>query len=239
MKGSAIIIGAGPGLGSSLAKKFAKEGHHVFAVRRERNSRKLNLLCNEINESGGLATARPSDARDEEQVKNLFSEVAKSGQIDLVVFNIGANVFFPIEDTTSRVFRKIWEMGTFAGFLVGREAAKYMKNKGTIIFTGATASIRGGSGFAAFSSAKFGLRAVAQSLARELGPKGIHVVHTIIDGAIDHPWIKENFPEIYKLKKVDGILKPDDIAEAYYNLHIQKKNAWTHELDLRPYMEKF
>ncbi len=239
MKGSAIIIGAGPGLGSSLAKKFAKEGHHVFAVRRERNSRKLNLLCNEINESGGLATARPSDARDEEQVKNLFSEVAKSGQIDLVVFNIGANVFFPIEDTTSRVFRKIWEMGTFAGFLAGREAAKYMKNKGTIIFTGATASIRGGSGFAAFSSAKFGLRAVAQSLARELGPKGIHVVHTIIDGAIDHPWIKENFPEIYKLKKVDGILKPDDIAEAYYNLHLQKKNAWTHELDLRPYMEKF
>ena len=239
MKGSAIIIGAGPGLGSSLAKKFAKEGHHVFAVRRERNSRELNLLCNEINESGGLATARPSDARDEEQVKNLFSEVAKSGQIDLVVFNIGANVFFPIEDTTSRVFRKIWEMGTFAGFLVGREAAKYMKNKGTIIFTGATASMRGGSGFAAFSSAKFGLRAVAQSLARELGPKGIHVVHTIIDGAIDHPWIKENFPEIYKLKKVDGILKPDDIAEAYYNLHIQKKNAWTHELDLRPYMEKF
>ena len=239
MKGSAIIIGAGPGLGSSLAKKFAKEGHHVFAVRRERNSRKLNLLCNEINESGGLATARPSDARDEEQVKNLFSEVAKSGQIDLVVFNIGANVFFPIEDTTSRVFRKIWEMGTFAGFLAGREAAKYMKNKGTIIFTGATASMRGGSGFAAFSSAKFGLRAVAQSLARELGPKGIHVVHTIIDGAIDHPWIKENFPEIYKLKKVDGILKPDDIAEAYYNLHLQKKNAWTHELDLRPYMEKF
>ena len=239
MKGSAIIIGAGPGLGSSLAKKFAKEGHHVFAVRRERNSKELNLLCNEINESGGLATARPSDARDEEQVKNLFSEVAKSGQIDLVVFNIGANVFFPIEDTTSRVFRKIWEMGTFAGFLAGREAAKYMKNKGTIIFTGATASIRGGSGFAAFSSAKFGLRAVAQSLARELGPKGIHVVHTIIDGAIDHPWIKENFPEIYKLKKVDGILKPDDIAEAYYNLHLQKKNAWTHELDLRPYMEKF
>ena len=239
MKGSAIIIGAGPGLGSSLAKKFAKEGHHVFAVRRERNSRKLNLLCNEINESGGLATARPSDARDEEQVKNLFSEVAKSGQIDLVVFNIGANVFFPIEDTTSRVFRKIWEMGTFAGFLVGREAAKHMKDKGTIIFTGATASMRGGSGFAAFSSAKFGLRAVAQSLARELGPKGIHVAHTVIDGAIDHPWIKENFPDIHKLKDVDGILNPDHIAEAYYNLHLQEKTAWTHELDLRPYMEKF
>ena len=239
MKGSVIIIGAGPGLGSSLARKFAKEGNHVFAVRRERHSEELNSLCDEIKESGGSATAIPSDAREEEQVISLFSEVAKSGPIDCVVFNIGANVFFSIEETTSRVFRKIWEMGTFAGFLVGREAAKHMKDKGTIIFTGATASMRGGSGFAAFSSAKFGLRAVAQSLARELGPKGIHVAHTIIDGAIDHPWIKENFPDIYKLKEVDGILNPDDIAEAYYNLHLQEKTAWTHELDLRPYMEKF
>ena len=239
MKGSVIIIGAGPGLGSSLAKKFAKEGHHVFVVRRERHSEELNSLCDEIKEFGGSATAIPSDAREEEQVISLFSEVAKSGPIDCVVFNIGANVFFSIEETTSRVFRKIWEMGTFAGFLVGREAAKHMKDKGTIIFTGATASMRGGSGFAAFSSAKFGLRAVAQSLARELGPKGIHVAHTVIDGAIDHPWIKENFPDIYKLKEVDGILNPDDIAEAYYNLHLQEKTAWTHELDLRPYMEKF
>ena len=239
MKGSVIIIGAGPGLGSSLARRFAKEGHHVFIVRRERHSEELNLLCNEIQESGGSATAIPTDAREEEQVISLFSKVAKSGPIDCVIFNIGANVFFSIEETTSRVFRKIWEMGTFAGFLVGREAAKHMKDKGTIIFTGATASMRGGSGFAAFSSAKFGLRAVAQSLARELGPKGIHVAHTIIDGAIDHPWIKENFPDIYKLKEVDGILNPDHIAEAYYNLHLQEKTAWTHELDLRPYMEKF
>ena len=239
MKGSVIIIGAGPGLGSSLARKFAKEDHDVFVVRRERHSEELNSLCDEIKESGGSATAIPTDAREEEQVISLFSKVAKSGPIDCVIFNIGANVFFSIEETTSRVFRKIWEMGTFAGFLVGREAAKHMKDKGTIIFTGATASMRGGSGFAAFSSAKFGLRAVAQSLARELGPKGIHVAHTVIDGAIDHPWIKENFPDIYKLKEVDGILNPDDIAEAYYNLHLQEKTAWTHELDLRPYMEKF
>jgi NAD(P)-dependent dehydrogenase (short-subunit alcohol dehydrogenase family) len=239
LKGSVIIIGAGPGLGSSLARKFAKEGHHVFAVRRERHTQELNSLCDEIKDSEGLATAMPADARDEEQVKNLFSEISKSGSIDCLVFNIGANVFFPIEETTSRVFRKVWEMATFAGFLAGREAAKHMKDKGTIIFTGATASKRGGSGFAAFSSAKFGLRALAQSLARELGPKGIHVAHTIIDGAIDHPWIKENFPDTYKLKEVDGILNPDHIAEAYYNLHLQKKTAWTHELDLRPYMEKF
>ena len=132
-------------------------------------------------------------------------------------------------------------MATFAGFLTGKEAAKYMlKNKkGTIIFTGATASMRGSSGFSAFASAKFGLRAVAQSMARELGPKGIHVAHTVIDGAIDHPWIKENFPDIYELKKKDGILKPDEIAQVYLDLHNQKKSVWTHEIDLRPYMEKF
>ena len=130
-------------------------------------------------------------------------------------------------------------MATLSGFLVGKEAAKHMKNKGTIIFTGATASVRGASGFSAFSSAKFGLRALAQSLARELGPQGIHVVHTIIDGAKDHPWIKENFPDTYKLKEVDGILNPDHIAETYYNLHLQEKSVWTQEIDLRPYMEKF
>ena len=142
-KGSVIIIGAGPGLGSSLARKFAKEGHHVFVVRRERNASALDELCNEIESSGGNATAIPTDARDEEQVINLFSKISEHGQIDCVIFNIGANVFFPIKETTARVFKKVWEMATFAGFLVGRESAKHMKNNGTIIFTGATASVRG------------------------------------------------------------------------------------------------
>ena len=178
-KGSVIIVGAGPGLGSSLARKFAKEGHHVFVARRERNASALEELSNNINSSGGTATAIPTDARDEDQVINLFAKVSEHGQIDCVIFNIGANVFFPIKDTTARVFKKVWEMATLSGFLVGREAAKHMKNKGTIIFTGATASVRGSSGFSAFSSAKFGLRALAQSLARELGPQGIHVVHTL------------------------------------------------------------
>ena len=238
-KGSVIIVGTGPGLGSSLARKFAKEGHHVFVARRERNAAALDELCDEIKNNGGIATAIATDAREEDQVINLFSKISEHGQIDCVIFNIGANVFFPIKETTARVFKKVWEMATFAGFLVGRESAKHMKNNGTIIFTGATASVRGSSGFSAFSSAKFGLRALAQSLARELGPQGIHVVHTIIDGAIDHPWIEENFPETYKLKEVDGILNPDQIAETYYNLHLQEKSVWTHEIDLRPYMEKF
>ena len=161
--------------------------------------------------------------------------------IDVVIFNPGANVFFPIEDTTSRVFKKVWEMAAFAGFLTGKEAAKYMKkrNHGSIFFTGATASMRGGSGFSAFSSAKFALRAVAQSMARELGPEGIHVAHFVIDGAIDTAFIKETFPDIYALKEKDGILQPEAIAEAYWFVHTQHRSAWTHELDLRPYMEKF
>ena len=239
-KYSAIIIGAGDATGSAITKKFASHGYKVCPARRPRNTDKLDELSSEIIKSGGWSKGFGVDARDEDSIVEFFKEVEEEvAPIDVVVFNPGANVFFPIEETTSRVFRKVWEMATFAGFLVGREAAKHLKDKGTIIFTGATASKRGGAGFAAFSSAKFGLRAVAQSLARELGPKGIHVVHTIIDGAIDHPWIKENFPDIYKLKEVDGILNPDHIAEAYYNLHLQEKTAWTHELDLRPYMEKF
>ena len=131
-KGSVIIIGAGPGLGSSLARKFAKEGHHIFVARRERNASALDELCNEIETSSGTATAIPTDARDEEQVINLFSKASEYGHIDCVIFNIGANVYFPIKDTTARVFKKVWEMATFAGFLVGRESAKHMTNKGTI-----------------------------------------------------------------------------------------------------------
>ena len=236
-----LVIGAGPGLGSSLAQKFSQSGFHVFISRRERNNKDLQKLANSIKKKGLKCTPFAMDARNEEEVQELFKFASKHGKIKCVIFNIGANVYFPIGKTTSRVFRKVWEMATFAGFLTGKEAAKYMlKNKeGTIIFTGATASMRGSSGFSAFSSAKFGLRAIAQSMARELGPKGIHVVHTVIDGAIDHPWIKENFPEIYKLKKKDGILNPDEIAKIYIDLHNQNKSVWTHEVDLRPYIEKY
>jgi NAD(P)-dependent dehydrogenase (short-subunit alcohol dehydrogenase family) len=170
----------------------------------------------------------------------LFERVeAEIAPVEVCVLNIGANVNFPIEETTARVYFKVWEMACFAGFLAGREAAKRMtpRGRGTILFTGATASVRGREGFAAFASAKHGLRALAQSMARELGPKGVHVAHTIIDGAIDTAWIAENFPERYKLKTDDGILNPDHIADAYWGLHAQPRDAWTHELDLRPWME--
>ncbi len=241
-KYSAIIIGAGDATGSALTKKFASHGYKVCPVRRPRNIDKLNKLADDINDSGGWAKGFGVDARDEEEIIKLFVEVEETiAPIDVVIFNPGANVFFPIEDTTSRVFKKVWEMAAFAGFLTGREAAKYMKkrNEGSIFFTGATASMRGSAGFSAFSSAKFALRALAQSMARELGPEGIHVSHFIIDGAIDTAFIKENFPDRYALKEKGGILKPDAIADAYWFAHTQDRTAWTHELDLRPFMEKF
>ena len=241
-KYSAIIIGAGDATGSALTKKFASKGYKVCPVRRARNIEKVNFLADEINNSGGWARGFGIDARVESEIEELFKNVEeKIAPIDVVIFNPGANVYFPITDTTSRVYKKVWEMAAFAGFLSGREATKYMKkrNEGSIFFTGATASVRGGSGFSAFAGAKFALRALSQSMARELGPVGIHVAHFIIDGAIDAAFIKENFPDIYALKEKDGILQPSAIADAYWFVHTQEKNAWTHELDLRPYMEKF
>ena len=237
---SIIVIGAGDATGGAIAKRFAKGGYIAVCTRRKVDS--LEPLIAHIEAEGGRAFGFGSDARDEDQVIELFAQVERDiAPIEAVVFNIGANVFFGIEDTTARVYRKVWEMAAFAGFLTGREAARRMvpRGTGTIIFTGATASMRGSAGFSAFSGAKFALRALAQSMARELGPKGIHVAHSIIDGAIDTAWIAENFPERYRLKDQDGILDPDAIAEAYWQLHIQPKSAWTHELDLRPWIEKF
>ena len=241
-KFSAIIIGAGVSTGSAITRKFSEMGYHVCPVRRERNFSELEKLANGIKEAGYSATSFGVDARDEDAIAKLFKEVEENiAPIDVVVFNPGANVFFPIEDTTARIYKKVWEMAAFAGFLTGREAAKYMKKRGhgSIFFTGATASIRGGAGFSAFSGAKFALRSLSQSMARELGPQGVHVAHFIIDGAIDTPFIKENFPDTYALKEKDGILQPKEIAEAYWNIHVQHPSAWTQEMDLRPYMEKF
>lgn len=239
-KRSAIIIGAGDATGGAIARRFAKAGYATVGTRRSADA--LQPLVAQIQADGGEAYGFGSDARDEDAVIALFEKVeTEIAPVDVFVFNIGANVHFPITETTARVYRKVWEMAAFSGFLTGREAARHMlpRGKGTIIFTGATASLRGGSGFSAFSGAKFALRALAQSMARELGPKGIHVAHSILDGAIDTAWIKENFPERYALKDQDGILQPDAIAEAYWQIHIQDRSAWTHEIDLRPWMETF
>ncbi len=235
---AALIIGAGDALGGAIARRFAREGFTACVVRR--NADKLAPLVDAIRAEGGEAVPFGVDARKEEQMVELVERIERGhGAIEVAVFNIGANVRFPIRETTSRVYFKVWEMGCFAGFLMGREAAKAMvpRGRGTILFTGATASQRGRDGFAAFAGAKHALRALAQSMARELGPQGVHVAHTLIDGAIDTAFIRDNFPERYALKAKDGILDPDAIAENYWQLHRQPRSAWTHELDLRPWRE--
>lgn len=235
-----LVIGAGDATGGAIARRFAREGYTACVTRRREAP--LAPLIEEIEAAGGRARAFGCDARNEDAMVALFDTVeAEVGPLEAVVFNIGANVRFPIRDTTARVYRKVWEMAAFAGFLTGREAARVMvpRQKGTLIFTGATASLRGGPGFSAFAGAKFALRALAQSMARELGPEGIHVAHPVIDGAIDTAFIRDNFPDRYALKDRDGILNPEHIAEQYWMLHCQPRDAWTHELDLRPWMETF
>ncbi len=234
----ALVVGAGEATGAAIARRFAREGYLACVTRR--SAEKLAPLVARIESEGGRARAFGSDARREEEVAAIVQTIEReAGPIEVCVFNVGGNVRFPVRETTERVYRKVWEMAALAGFLVGREAARVMvpRKRGTILFTGATASLRGGKGFAAFAGAKHALRALAQSMARELGPEGIHVAHVVIDGAIDTAFIRENFPERYRLKEQAGILDPDAIAENYWRLHCQPRSAWTHELDLRPWME--
>ncbi len=235
---AALIIGAGEATGGAIARRFAREGYVACVTRR--NADRLKPLVEQIETAGGKARAFGSDARKEEDAVALVQTIERDvGTLEVCVFNVGGNVRFPIRETTARVYTKVWEMAALAGFLAGREAARAMvpRGRGTILFTGATASLRGGKGFAAFAGAKHALRALAQSMARELGPEGIHVAHVLIDGAIDTPFIRDTFPERYALKEKAGILDPEAIAENYWQLHLQQRSAWTHELDLRPWME--
>ena len=239
-KKAILVIGAGDATGGAIARRFAREGYVACMTRR--NVSKLELLVDEIRAAGGAAHGFGSDARREDEMVALFQQIEKDiAPIEVAVFNIGANVRFGITETTARVYHKVWEMACFGGFLMGREAAKVMlpRQRGTIIFTGATASLRGREGFAAFAGAKHALRALAQSMARELWPKGIHVAHPIIDGAIDTEFIRTHFPDRYALKDQGGIVNPNSIAEAYWQIHQQPRDAWTHETDLRPWMETF
>jgi NAD(P)-dependent dehydrogenase (short-subunit alcohol dehydrogenase family) len=236
----AVVVGAGDATGGAIAKRFARGGYTVCVARRSQD--KLQPLVDEIRAAGGDAHGFGCDARNEDEVNALFDDIeARIGAIEVLVFNIGANVPASIMEETARKYFKVWEMACFAGFLSARKAAKCMapRGKGTILFTGATASLRGSANFAAFAGAKAALRALAQSMARELGPRGIHVAHVVVDGAIDTAFIRDNFPDRYALKDQDGILNPDHIAESYWMLHQQPRDAWTHELDLRPWMEKF
>ena len=239
-KKAILVIGAGDATGGAVARRFAREGYIACVTRR--SAEKLEPLIAQIRAEGGEAHGFGSDARKEEEMVALVEHIEREiAPIEVAVFNIGANVRFPIVDTTARVYQKVWEMGCFAGFLMGREAARVMlpRGRGTILFTGATASLRGREGFAAFAGAKHALRALAQSMARELWPKGIHVAHPVIDGAIDTEWIRTNFPQRYAHKDQQGILNPDSIAQAYWQIHVQPRDAWTHETELRPWMESW
>jgi len=233
-----LVIGAGDATGGAIARRFAREGYVACVTRR--TAEKLEPLVRQIRAEGGQAHGFGSDARKEDDMVALVQKIEREiAPIEVAVFNIGANVCFGITETTARVYFKVWEMACFAGFLMGREVAKAMlpRGRGTILFTGATASLRGREGFAAFAGAKHGLRALAQSMARELWPRGIHVAHPVIDGAIDTEFIRTNFPDRYALNERQGILSPDHIAEAYWQIHQQPRDAWTHETELRPWLE--
>lgn len=238
------VIGAGDFIGSEIAKRFAAEGFTLFVGRR--NGDKLTPLVKEITSAGGAVFARSLDARKEEEVVAFLSDADKQAPLEVCVFNIGANVNFPLLDTTERVFRKVWEMACYSGFLAGREAARLMlpHGRGSIFFTGATASLRGGIGFAAFASAKFGLRAVAQAAARELWPKNIHVAHLIIDSGVNTAWVKERIKEREGQAVLDNLdpnrlMPPASVAEAYWQLYQQPRSAWVFEQEIRPFGEKW
>jgi len=236
----ALVVGSGDATGWAIARRFAREGYAACMTRR--SAEKLQPLVEEIRSEGGEAHGFASDARNEEQVTELIEHIeSQVGTIEVFVFNIGANVPCSILQETARKYFKVWEMACFAGFLTGQAVARRMvpRRRGTILFTGATAAMRGSANFAAFATAKHGLRALAQSMARELGPMNIHVAHVVIDGAIDTAFIRDNFPARYAEKDQDGILSPGHIADAYWYLHTQPRDTWTFEMDLRPWTERW
>lgn len=232
---SVAVIGAGDFIGAAIVRKFAAEGFAVHAGRR--NGEKLAPLL------GGAVTGRSLDAREPDDVTAFLAEAEAIAPLALVVFNVGANVQFPLIETTDRVFRKVWEMACFAGFVTVREAARIMlpRASGKIFVTGATAGLRGNPGYAAFAAAKAGLRATAQSAARELWPQGIHVAHLVIDAGVDTEWVRARVTERIGAEALaaqpDLLMPPEAVAEAYWALYNQRRAAWTFEQEIRPYGE--
>lgn len=237
-----LVIGAGDGLGSAIAKAFADKGLTVCATRRPRHAAEAEALAARLRADGAQAHGFGVDAREEAEMAALFERIERDiGPLDVVAFNIGANVRHPIRETSAQVHRKVWEMAAHAGFITGREAAARMvpRGRGTIIFTGATASLRGREGFAAFAGAKHALRALAQSMARELGPQGVHVAHVVVDGAMEGPFIAGLLPD-YAARLAEGrVVRTEAAASAWTWLWQQDRSAWTHELDLRPWSESW
>ena len=239
--GSALVIGVGAeaGLGAQLAHRFAQEGFRVLVA--GRTEARLKSVAKAIGEAGGLAEPIAADATREKDVIALFDKAVTRGDLELVVYNVGNNAAVPLLDLSAGDFETFWRQNAFGGFLVGREAVRRMlaKGEGTVLFTGATASLRARPPFTGFASAKAALRAVAQGLAREFGPQGIHVAHVVIDGVIDGAYARERFPDFVRAKGEDGLIDPGAIADVFLSLHRQPRSAWTHELDLRPFNETF
>jgi NAD(P)-dependent dehydrogenase (short-subunit alcohol dehydrogenase family) len=241
-QGSAVIIGVGPeqGLGATLARCFSGNGLHVFIAGRSED--KLRTVAETIRQAGGSVTTVVADATVELEVSQLFNQVRLEGFcVDIAAYNVDSNIPAPLLETGTETFTKLWQQNCLGAFFFGKEAVRAMKERrqGTLFFTGATASIRARPPFTAFASAKAGLRALAQGMAREFSPQGIHVVHTIIDGVIDGERARTQFPDYVKAKGKDGLLQLDAIAETYWAIHQQHPSAWTHELDLRPFNEPF
>lgn len=239
--GTALVVGVGAesGLGAALARRFAREG--LLVVVASRTPERLRIVAEQIAATGGAVAIKPADATSETDVAALFDEADRDGDLALVAYNVGNNIAASTQDTTPELFERLWRQNALGGFVVGREAAKRFsqRGRGTILFTGATASLRARPPFLAFAAAKAALRAVAQGLAREFGPKGVHVAHIVIDGVIAGEYAATNFADYARSKGADGVLAVDDIADAYWALHCQKRSAWTHEMDLRPFKEPF
>jgi NAD(P)-dependent dehydrogenase (short-subunit alcohol dehydrogenase family) len=238
---TAIIIGVGSkaGLGAGLVRRFAQEGLRVILA--GRTTERLEAIAEEVRAKGHAAEAIRADATSEADVTALFDKATAQADLELVVFNVGNNAKIGLLDLDVALFESLWRQNALGGFLVGREAVRRMlpQGKGTILFTGATASLRARPPFTGFASAKAALRAIAQGLAREFGPQGIHVAHVIIDGVINGDYARDKFPDFVRAKGEDGLLEPDAIAETFLALYRQPRSAWTHELDLRPFKEGF
>lgn len=242
VEGCAVVVGVGPsqGLGAALCRRFAAAGLQVFAA--GRTAANLETVCGEIAEKGGRATPVITDTRDPAAVDALFDTATATGEpLKIAVFNAGNNSRRRLLETDPDFFEAVWRTGCFGGLLVAQAAARKMlpNGAGTLLFTGATASLRGKPPFMCFAAAKAGLRSLAQSVAKELGPQGIHVGHIIVDGGIFGEKIMTNVPEMVERKGEDGLLNPDAIAESYWQMHLQDRTAWTFELDVRPYKESF
>ncbi len=242
---TAVVVGVGAeqGLGAALCRRFAAEGYHVLVA--GRTQAKLDTVVATIAAKGGSAAAVQTDTTQEADIIRLFDLAMAPGDgfapADLVVFNAGNNLRQDFREVSAETFESMWRIGCFGGFLVGREAARRLVplGRGTILFTGASASLRGKPGYAQFSAAKAGLRMVAQAMAREYGPRGIHVAHVVVDGAIDGERVRSRFPTVIEQLGADGLLNIDAIAETYWHLHRQHPSAWAHEIDLRPFRESF